>query len=355
MASVELKTIKDSQNPEWMRCDVGKVFDMDELQKLSETVVGHKEVSFALEQPLPLTFDFPDFGASRLQPTALEHICQGLSQHLEKAVVTVSDVPAYLILERQRIVWGRVIRAVQQQIYLAENFKRIFTNRNKEEAEAREGEKDEDKATLSPSSEKIAGNEILVEMGIKTGLGVVFTLLKQAWAQLAWQRQVEEQLQAAGKTLSLPSFSSPQISLPNEVLRSVLDVLKGIAPLSLANDKMLSKMSIECLKQSAEFLDWIVGPEAWVDEEGKRLALEITLNLALQRGSLISLLEWAEKALACLSRYKGFPEGTSIPSLSVEFCQQLLEEVYERTVSERGRCPPYPLWDLTVAGVAEKV
>ncbi len=338
MASVEFKNIRDSQNPQWVQCNLEKLFNADELQTLSDSVFTHQEASFS-DKTAPTTYDFPDFGASRLQPSALQHICKGLSSYLERAIAPVSDIPAYMVMERQEIVWERVVRACQQQIYSDANLTRVVAAMTKEDEEEEEGgrvtKKKEEKALQSPTLEKLSGNDILVEMGVTTGLSVVFSLLKQAWAQLAWQRQVEQQLQASGMAaLSLPAIPGPQISLPNEVLRSVLGVLKGIPPLSLANVKALSKLSLKCLEQSAEFLDWVVRPESNVDEEGKRLASEILLSLTLQQGSLNGMLEWAGKALACLTSYEGCPEGVVRPTLSLEFCEHVLVEIRQRTVSE---------------------
>ncbi len=339
MESVEF-TIEDTRNPQWVKCDLESIFSAEELQKLSDDVFSHKEASFTVDKTAPKAYDFPDFGASCLQPSALQHICEGLSGYLGRAVAPVSDIPAFTVMERRWVVWQRVVAACQQQVYSEVNLKRVVTAMSTEgwEGEGEEGVVKEKEGTSSLPNlppEKRSGNDILVEMGVKTGLSVVFSLLKQAWAQLTWQRQIEQQLKAAGTSLPLASMAAPAVSLPNEVLRSVLEVLKGVPPLSLANTKAMSRLSIKCLEQSAEFLEWVVHPDSWVDEEGKRLTSEIVVSLALQRGSLNSMLEWAEKTLSCLASYEGSPEGVSRPSLSVEFCRQVLEEVRQRTVSEQ--------------------
>ena len=333
MASVEFQVIKETQNPQWVRCDLSAIFDIEGLQSLSDSVFDHREAAFTVDKTAPAAYDFPDFGANCLQAAALKHLCEELSEYLERAVAPVSDVPAYILMERRAVVWERAIRACQMQVYSEANLRRVVAAVKKEDEVKDEGRKGETPSAVVTPAEKFSGNDVLVELGVKTGLSVVFSLLKQAWAQLAWQKQIDQQLQATGLSLPVSASPYPVINLPNEVLRSVLGVLKGIPPLSLANLKALSKLSTTCLEQSTEFLDWTIQPDSWVDEEGKRLASEVILSLVLQRGSLNSVLEWAGKVLICLASYEGRPEEVVRPALSLEFCQNTLEELRQRTVS----------------------
>lgn len=316
---------KSGQNQKWVGCDLSQIFEPDSLQKLLED--AQQEVSFAQDNSAPSAYDFPDFGANRLRPAALKHLCGELSGYLQRAVAPVSDIPACMILERRAAVWDRVRQACQQTSYEDSNhLRRVFVSLKEEEGE---GKKEEKTTKSQDTTEKLTGNEILIEVGVKTGLSVMFSMLRQAWAQLAWQRQLEQQLQATGAVVPFPGG---QVSLPNEVLRSILGVLKGIPPLSLANLKSLSKLSISCLEQSSEFLTWILQPDSNVDSEGKRLACEIIFSLALQHGNLNALIELVEKVLECLGKYEGNADAPK-PSLSLEFCHSMLEEIRKRAVS----------------------
>ena len=330
MAMAEVKA-KDGQNPKWVRCDLGDIFRNESLQKLIEETLAQHEVTFTEETSIAPPYDFPDFGASRLQPAALKHICSELGRYLERAVTSVTDIPSVIIIQRRAIVWERVIGACQEQIYSDTALRRVFAAMKKGEEEFGKGKeekgKKEDTPKVEQSSEKLSGNEILVEVGVKASLSVVFSLLKQTWAQLAWQKQVEEQMKASGAVVPFAG-----VNLPNEVLRSVLDVLKGIPPLSLSNTKSLSHLGNSCLQQASEFLDWVLQPGSFVDAEGKRLAAEISFSLALQYGCLNNLIDWVEKVLACLICYEGKGEVMR-PSLSLEFCRTALEEIRKRTVS----------------------
>ena len=326
MASVKAR---EGQNPKWVRCDLSKIFENASLQTLMDDILNQQEVTFTEDKSAPAAYDFPDFGANRLQPTALKHLCEELSEYLERAVSPLSEIPVCMILQRRAIVWERVLEACEQQLYSGGNLHRVIAALRKEGDEEGEGKTREKTPQRQEMSEKLSGNDILIEMGVKTGLSVVFSLLKQTWAQLAWQRQIEQQLQATG---AMVPFATPQVNLPNEILRSVLDVLKGMPPLSLANVKTLSSLSLVCLEQSTEFLKWVLSPDSWVDSEGKRLTTEILFSLALQYGNLNSLVEWVDRMLACLIGYECKP-GVPQPSLSLGFCQGVLKEIRRRTVS----------------------
>ena len=316
---------KEGQNPKWVRCDLGDIFNNKSLQKLMEDTLYRHEVTFPEDNSVAsLWYDFPDFGASQLQPTALKRVCRELGRYLERAAVTsVANIPSVIIIQRRIIVWERVIEAFLEELYLDDALLRVFAG----EEEFGEGKgKEEEMSKVEQSSEKLSGSEVLVEVGVKAGLSVVFLLLKQTWVQLAWQKQVEEQMKVSGAVVPFAG-----VNLPNEVLRSVLDVMKGIPPLSLSNPKS-SHLETSCLQQASAFLDWILQPESFVDAEGKRLAAEILFSLALPYSSLSNLIEWVEKILTCLISYEG-KEDVVRPSLSLEFCHTALEEIRKRTVS----------------------
>jgi len=142
----------------------------------------------------------------------------------------VTDIPSVIIIQRRTIVWERVMEAFLEELYSDDALLRVFAG----EEEFGEGKgkeekgKKEEASKVEQSSEKLSGNEILVEVGVKAGLSVVFSLLKQTWAQLAWQKQVEEQMKVSGAVVPFAG-----VNLPNEVLRPVLDVMEGIPLTSL--------------------------------------------------------------------------------------------------------------------------
>uniref|UniRef100_A0A672ZQK9 Hect domain and RLD 7 n=1 Tax=Sphaeramia orbicularis TaxID=375764 RepID=A0A672ZQK9_9TELE len=102
-----------------------------------------------------------------------------------------------------------------------------------------------------------SGTDVLIEMGVRTGLSLLFSLLQQNWRYAA--------------------SVHPESVLCNDVLATASSVLASLPPLSLTSAS---------------------GGSGGADSTGRRLALELLLGLAMQRGSLKFLLEWVEVALA---------------------------------------------------------
>ncbi|KAJ8965419.1 hypothetical protein NQ314_004172 [Rhamnusium bicolor] len=124
--------------------------------------------------------------------------------------------------------------------------------------------------------EILSGSHALLEIGVKTGLSLLFSLLQQNW-------------QVSG-ILGIPS-------LCNSVLETTVDLIQKLPPLCLSNDSQLTNLGCSSLEQVCDFLKNAVLFEAAADIRGKLLSCEILLGLALQRGSLRYLLEWIELAL----------------------------------------------------------
>ncbi|KAM4527576.1 putative E3 ubiquitin-protein ligase HERC1 isoform 4-T4 [Odontesthes bonariensis] len=125
-----------------------------------------------------------------------------------------------------------------------------------------------------------SGTDVLIEMGVRTGLSLLFSLLQQNWRYAA--------------------SVHPESVLCNDVLATASSVLTSLPPLSLANENKIPSVGLDCLAQVADFLKKtsVSSGSGGADPTGRRLALELLLGLAMQRGSLKFLLEWVEVALA---------------------------------------------------------
>lgn len=88
------------------------------------------------------------------------------------------------------------------------------------------------------------------------------------------------------------------MNLCNDVIHTAIDVVNSLPPLSLANESKIPPMGLDCLAQVTTFLKGVTMPNSGADILGRRLASELLLGLASQRGSLRYLLEWVEMALA---------------------------------------------------------
>ncbi|XP_068190129.1 probable E3 ubiquitin-protein ligase HERC1 isoform X2 [Antennarius striatus] len=132
-----------------------------------------------------------------------------------------------------------------------------------------------------------SGTDVLIEMGVRTGLSLLLSLLQQNWRFAA-------------------AAAHPESALCNDVLATASSVLAALPPLSLANENKIPSVGLDCLAQVSDFLKKTSasgGGSAGggADPTGRRLALELLLGLAMQRGSLRFLLEWVEVALAASS------------------------------------------------------
>lgn len=120
--------------------------------------------------------------------------------------------------------------------------------------------------------------DVMVQLGVKTGLSLLFSLMKQAWTQ-----------------------SSESSELCSDVLNTVAGVISSLPPLSLANKVKLPKLAKSSLDQVMDFLRDIMRGKVMVDADGRRMCAEIFLGLALQRGSPLALLDWVETGVrSCL-------------------------------------------------------
>jgi len=80
-------------------------------------------------------------------------------------------------------------------------------------------------------------------------------------------------------------------------LQTALDIVMTFEPLSLADKRQLSVLAASSLADVTSFLRSIVSPQSCADTNGRRLAAELMLTIATQRGSLRYLLEWIDMAL----------------------------------------------------------
>ncbi|KAK2827719.1 hypothetical protein Q7C36_018645 [Tachysurus vachellii] len=148
-----------------------------------------------------------------------------------------------------------------------------------------------------------SGTDVLIEMGVRTGLSLLFALLRQNW-----QRGNLE-----------------DVTLCNDVLSTARSVLSALPPLSLANENKMAPVGLECMAQVGNFLKKTAASGRGADPAGRRLALELLLSIAVQRGALRFLLEWVEVALAASSS-SSFPPSEPL-TVSYELIVQILQQM----------------------------
>lgn len=324
---------KRARDSYWVKVELGSFLKPSSAEKLFTELTKNEDVVSISTKNVKVQ-SFPDFGASNLNTKGLGDLCKNLRGSLDQTLLPVGCTPSIILFRRQELLWKRACLALSE-FYRVDSLEKTLSRVSEDDsqtdgdAKGQENGEDGDMINNSEEEEKKSANEMLIETGVRTCLSVSFSLLRQSWAQCAWQRQLEEQVRLIGSPtvqLSLPS----QTSLPNEILQSVLTIFHGLAPLTLSNPKTVSKLGLSCLEQSREFLQWVIGPISHVDWEGKRLALEILLVLAMQAGTLTSLLEWMSSCLVELSQCA---DDAGKLFLSIECCTKTVSDIYERSVS----------------------
>ena len=155
------------------------------------------------------------------------------------------------------------------------------------------------------------GSAALMELGVTTGLTLVFALLKQNWTTAA----------AAGSEAG---------QLSSEVLRSALTVIRSLPPLSLSPSVVaIPRVGQNSLEQITDFLARCARVSETGDEQGSRLCAEIMLCLAVLRGSLWHMLVWVGTCLGVLR-----DEGRSA-KISADVVNMALEQIRKVTAHSR--------------------
>lgn len=161
----------------------------------------------------------------------------------------------------------------------------------------------------APNGTAGTGSAALMELGVTTGLTLVFALLKQNWASAA----------------ATPGCGQ----LSSEVLRSALAVIRTLPPLSLSPSVVaIPRVGQNSLEQITDFLARCARVSETGDEEGSRLCVEIMLCLAVLRGSLLHMLLWIGTCLNVLR-----DEGRSA-KISADVVNMALEQIRRVT----GHC-----------------
>ena len=175
-----------------------------------------------------------------------------LSKQLALARMVCSDSPFAASLQKRLVIVQRILVAVASRFHDPEKLvpQRDADNDLMDEIE---------EAVGNPAN---TGTDALIEMGVKTGLKLMFSLLQQQWA-------------TAGCS-----------GLCSDVLNTALEVVCSLPPLSLASDSKLAALGRTTLSEVTRFLHTTAFPRSPADAEGTRLSAQLVLALAAQRGSL---------------------------------------------------------------------
>ena len=308
---VKLKWL-EHLNTSWVTEDCETIAVRDGIISLYERLLSNKEVISMPQQVLHLKGpSLPDFEIEAATLEEQEHFLNALlSSQLALARAVCSDSPFAAILQKRLVVLQRIFHAVVVKYHDREKLKQ---QQQLQDAQASQ-------ENCRPSTDKSrSGTEALIEMGVRTGLSLCFSLLKQNWTLT----------QASGG------------SLCNDVIRTASDVVCTLPPLSLANESKLPSLGLETLNQITQFLKGATLPNSGADTLGKRLASELVLALAAQRGSLRYLLEWIEMALCASAASKLEPSVPELPEqpgmITLDVFMDILHQMKKSAVGILGK------------------
>ncbi|XP_044259648.1 probable E3 ubiquitin-protein ligase HERC1 isoform X3 [Tribolium madens] len=270
LSNIELEWI-DQTNNSWSLKDCDSIANRDLVQSMYDFLIQNKEIRL-IPTTLSLFNDvqiFPSFqydGASNLE---LNHyITTLLKSQIDLARNVCSSSQFAIILKQRLLILRRIYHAL------------IVKYHDKAKTDQTTSENSPNVLT----KESLSGSQALLEIGVKTGLSLLFSLLRQNW-------QVSD-------ILKVPS-------LCNSVLETSFDLLQKLPPLCLSNDIQLTNLGITSLEQVSDFLKDAVLNSPNADSHAKLLSCKLLLALALQRGSLRYLLDWIEMVLDASCKTEG--------------------------------------------------
>ncbi|XP_018619035.1 probable E3 ubiquitin-protein ligase HERC1 isoform X2 [Scleropages formosus] len=266
---VKLKWL-EHLNSSWITEDSESIATREGVSVLYSKLVANKEVVLLPQQVLCLKGpQLPVFERESLSSDEQEHYLDALlSSQLALAKTVCSDSPFAAALRKRLLVLQRIFYALSNKYHDKGKVKQ-----QQHSPENSSGSADPHSVSERPRS----STDALIEMGVRTGLSLLFALLRQSW---------------------MTPPPGPGLNLCNDVIHTAIDVVSSLPPLSLANESKIPPMGLDCLAQVTTFLKGVTMPNSGADILGRRLASELLLGLAAQRGSLRYLLEWIEMALA---------------------------------------------------------
>lgn len=270
MTSAQLHWL-DHFDGSWSKEDVETLVTRQGVVVLHQKLLNNKEASPTPHVPLQLRGpNLPEYErglASVSCEDQDEFLNEILYSQLSLARSVCANSPFYSTLRRRLVVLQRIFYALSNKFHKLASPKSALSSKN--------GSQDNSTslAKLTAAAETKDASAVLVEMGVKTGMSLLFALFRQSWQLNHGQ-------------------------LCNDVLLTASDVLSAIPPLALANESKIPEMGQDCLRQITAFLKRVVSPSSAADNVGRQLACELLLRINTLRGSLKYLLEWIEMALS---------------------------------------------------------
>jgi len=260
-----LLKFSDHFNSKWIQESCLSISSSTDLDALYSRLISSKEVVANTPHTIHLKGpNIADFDNDPPTKEEQEHlVCSLIASQTTLAEIVVSSSPFAQNLKKRLSVLQRIYHATSRLCHLPT-------------IELIDGIGIPEATPPNHEEDIKSGNEVLIELGVETGLSLLFSLLEQNW-KLTQQLGTE--------------------NICNSVLSTALTILMSLKPLSLANESKLTKLGIRSLNKTAEFLKTICSPNSKADLTARKLASELMIVLAAQRGSLKILLDWVELSM----------------------------------------------------------
>lgn len=174
-------------NSKWFGIDVSSILDPSTVDEYFSLLVDKEDVSLFETKPDQTKQQcIPTFGVKNLKEKGIESLCEDLQGQLRISLYPLRRTRFAILFAKQQSIWNRVVFAYRD-VYTPAKLQKALDKLSEEDYVSKE----ENQKTESKSDAKEA-KDVLIEMGIKTTLNMVFSLLKQTWAQMVWQKQLHQ-------------------------------------------------------------------------------------------------------------------------------------------------------------------
>ena len=291
----------DHFDSSWVNEDIEAIVTRDGVVGLYEKLLTNREAAAVPQQTLQLKGPhLPDY--ERGTPTLGEQeqfLNDLLASQLSLARAACTDSPFHSTLRRRLVILQRIFCAISGKFH-----------RRKQSTSGKKCASSQSMLDAQQQGAKLkSGTDVLIEMGVKTGLSLFFALFRQSW-QLG------------------------QGSLCNDVLVTGLEVLSALPPLSLSHDSKLPELGLDSLRQVSNFLTATSIPNSGADARGRQLACQLLLKVQMQRGSLRCLLQWIEVALTAACFQTSADDSSSAQEhIAVECLNDVVAQMRKHAVS----------------------
>lgn len=185
---------KSESSPEitakWLELEVSSILDPSKADEYFSLLVEKDDISLETKSEQNKQQCIPIFGVTNLKEKGIEGLCESLKEKLKVSLYPLRRSQSAVLFAKQQSIWNRVVFA-HRYIYTSAKLKKALEKLSEEEyVSKQEKEKKEEKKDLKDAS------DILIEVGVNTSLNMVFSLLRQTWAQMQWQKQLHQAITA---------------------------------------------------------------------------------------------------------------------------------------------------------------